>query len=392
MFRVVEMQMARFVVAGCFAMCLLSVGGEGVIDTSSRCDFPAIYNFGDSNSDTGGNSASFYPMVSPCGETFFHRPAGRGCDGRLIIDFIAKHLGLPYLSPYLDSLESNFRHGANFASGGSTIRPYKEAMFENGVSPFYLEIQIAQYQQFKSRTTTLSKQAKKQSDRFPIVDDFSKALYTFDTGQNDLAAGFRTKFSSEQFEAEITDMINQHANAVRNLYEQGARTFWIHNTGPIGCLGVTLSYLHNPNPDFVDSQGCDKFQNDMARKFNRQLEQKVIQLRKELPLSAITYVDIFAAKYELLSNAKKNGFLDKASICCGYHDENNHVWCGNKGTITNGTQVYAGSCKDPSLYISWDGVHYTEAANCWIADRIVLGSFTDPPVSIKSSCHITQPE
>lgn len=55
---------------------------------SRACDFPAIYNFGDSNSDTGGISAAFYPTILPCGETFFHKAAGRGCDGRHIIDFI----------------------------------------------------------------------------------------------------------------------------------------------------------------------------------------------------------------------------------------------------------------------------------------------------------------
>ncbi|PQQ13224.1 GDSL esterase/lipase [Prunus yedoensis var. nudiflora] len=327
------------VVASILVMCVArSVGGEEVADTLSACDFPAIYNFGDSNSDTGGISAAFYPMASPCGETFFHRPAGRGCDGRLMIDFI------------------------------------------DGVSPFSLDIQIAQYQQLKSRTTSLYNRAKKQPRRFPRVDDFSKALYTFDIGQNDVAAGIR-KMSDEQFQAQIPDIINQLATAIRNLYDQGARTFWIHNTGPIGCLAVTLHYLHNPSPDYVDRRGCVKFQNDMARQFNRALKQKVFQLRKELPLAAITHVNVFAAKYKLLSNAKKHGFLDKTKICCGYHEDNNHVYCGNKGII-NGTQVYAGSCEDPSLYISWDGVHYTEAANHWIANQLISGSFSDPPLPI----------
>ncbi|KAI5341263.1 hypothetical protein L3X38_020537 [Prunus dulcis] len=392
MFGVVKMERVRLfvVVASILVMCVVRrVGGEEVADTLSACDFPAIYNFGDSNSDTGGISAAFYPMASPCGETFFHRPAGRGCDGRLMIDFIAKHLGLPYLSPYLDSLESNFRHGANFATGGATIIRYNESWFQNGVSPFSLDIQIAQYQQLKSRTTSLYNRAKKQPHRFPRVDDFSKALYIFDIGQNDVAAGIR-KMSDEQFQAQIPDIINQLATAIRNLYDQGARTFWIHNTGPIGCLAVTLHYLHNPSPDYVDRRGCVKFQNDMARQFNRALKQKVFQLRKELLLAAITHVNVFAAKYKLLSNAKKHGFLDKTRICCGYHEGSNHVYCGNKGII-NGTQVYAGSCEDPSLYISWDGVHYTEAANHWIADQLISGSFSDPPLPITNSCHRLQP-
>ncbi|KAL8111736.1 hypothetical protein AgCh_019448 [Apium graveolens] len=80
----------------------------------NHCDFPAIFNFGDSNSDTGGLSAAFGQAPPPHGETFFHAPAGRYSDGRLVIDFIAENLTLPYLSAYLDSVGSNFSHGANF--------------------------------------------------------------------------------------------------------------------------------------------------------------------------------------------------------------------------------------------------------------------------------------
>lgn len=59
--------------------------------TTSPCEFPAIFNFGDSNSDTGGLSAVFGQVGPPSGETYFHAPAGRYCDGRLVIDFIGKY-------------------------------------------------------------------------------------------------------------------------------------------------------------------------------------------------------------------------------------------------------------------------------------------------------------
>lgn len=52
------------------------------------CDFPAIFNFGASNSDTGGYAAAFEGPKPPHGDTYFHRPAGRYSDGRIIIDFI----------------------------------------------------------------------------------------------------------------------------------------------------------------------------------------------------------------------------------------------------------------------------------------------------------------
>lgn len=66
------------------------------------CSFPAIFNFGDSNSDTGGLSAAFGQAPYPNGETFFRTPSGRYSDGRLIIDFIGI-LQLQSLLPLLIS-------------------------------------------------------------------------------------------------------------------------------------------------------------------------------------------------------------------------------------------------------------------------------------------------
>ena len=62
----------------------------------SKCSFPAIFNFGDSNSDTGGLSAAFGQAPPPNGETFFHTPSGRYSDGRLVIDFIGTFISLSF--------------------------------------------------------------------------------------------------------------------------------------------------------------------------------------------------------------------------------------------------------------------------------------------------------
>ena len=37
-------------------------------------------------------------------------------------------------------------------------------------------------------------------------------------------------------------------------------------------------------------------------------------------------------------------------------------------------KIFGTACADPSLYISWDGVHYTEVANRWIANRLINDS------------------
>lgn len=45
----------------------------------------------------------------------------------------------------------------------------------------------------------------------------------------------------------------------------------------------------------------------MARHFNKQLKVEIVKLRTELSAAAIVYVDMYRAKYELISNAKNEG-------------------------------------------------------------------------------------
>lgn len=53
-------------------------------------NYPAVFNFGDSNSDTGGLISGLGESLDqPNGQTYFKKPSGRFCDGRLIIDFLS---------------------------------------------------------------------------------------------------------------------------------------------------------------------------------------------------------------------------------------------------------------------------------------------------------------
>ncbi|KAG6508091.1 hypothetical protein ZIOFF_033450 [Zingiber officinale] len=141
--------------SSCGLQWLLLVEAVLVVAASSdSCHFPAIFNFGDSNFDTGGLSAAFRAAPSPYDESYFVKPVGQYYDGLLLVDFIgtfihmsqsqlqqhdslppshlqnhniiaACSLCLPFLSAYLNSVGTNFSHGANFATAGSMIRqPY----------------------------------------------------------------------------------------------------------------------------------------------------------------------------------------------------------------------------------------------------------------------------
>jgi len=67
-----------------FTLVLLCMIGS----SHTKCDFEAIFNFGDSNSDTGGFWAAFPAQSAPFGMTYFNKPVGRATDGRLIVDFL----------------------------------------------------------------------------------------------------------------------------------------------------------------------------------------------------------------------------------------------------------------------------------------------------------------
>ncbi|KAM6589405.1 hypothetical protein CsatA_012010 [Cannabis sativa] len=351
---------------------------------SKACHFPAIYNFGDSNSDTGTVSAVYGRLPPPYGETFFGKPSGRYSDGRLIIDFIAEHLGLPSLNAYLDSIGSNFSHGANFAASGSTLQAVNAKLYEAGFNPFSLNLQLLQFEQLKDRTEELHSEAKNSqiTSNLPKPEEFSKSLYTLDSGQNDLHYGFM-KLTMEQLNTSIPYIVYQFSLSIKKLYEKGARIIWIHNTGPIGCLPYFV-ITFPPKAEDTDQIGCIKSYNEVAQEFNKQLKEEVSKLRTQLSGAALYYVDIYSLKYSLINEAEKYGFLSPFKYCCKHYGDNGlQCW---KTEMRNGTEYFGTSCGDPLKHISWDGIHYSEAANKWIANHILDGSYSDPPVPLSKAC------
>lgn len=93
---------------------------------------------------------------------------------------------------------------------------------------------------------------------------------------------------------------------MQSVYSRGGRYFWIHNTGPLGCLPYAL--LHRPDLAIpADGTGCSVTYNKVAQLFNLRLKETVASLRKTHPDAAFTYVDVYTAKYKLISQANKLG-------------------------------------------------------------------------------------
>ncbi|XP_022743040.1 GDSL esterase/lipase At1g54790-like [Durio zibethinus] len=344
--------------------------------------FPAIFNFGDSNSDTGDLvAAGIESLEPPYGQSYFQIPSGRYCDGRLIIDFLMDAMDLPFLNAYLDSIGTpSFHKGCNFAAAGSTILPPTA----HSVSPFSFGVQVAQFIRFKARVLELVAKGKKLDEYLPTEDYFQKGLYMFDIGQNDLAGAFYSK-TFDQILAFIPSVLTEFETGIKTLYDQGARNFWIHNTGPLGCLAQNVAKF-GTDPSSLDELGCVSKHNQAAKVFNLQLHALCKKLQGQYTDSKFTYIDIYTIKSNLIANYSKFGFEQPIMACCGYGgpplNYDSRIGCG-KIKVIDGTSVTAKACNDSSEYVNWDGIHYSEAANQYISSQILTGKYSDPPFSDK---------
>ncbi|KAG6773267.1 hypothetical protein POTOM_020529 [Populus tomentosa] len=298
--------------------------------------FPAVFNFGDSNSDTGNLVAAGIESIRPpYGEIHFQIPSGRYCDGRLIIDFLMDAMELPFLNAYLETVGApNFRKGCNFAAAGSTILPATAT----SVCPFSFGIQVNQFLRFKAR----------------VLELLAK-------GQNDLAGAFYSK-TFDQIVASIPNILVEFETGIKNVAKFGT------------------------DPSKLDELGCVSGHNQAAKLFNLQLHALTKKLQDQHSDSNITYVDIYTIKSNLIANYSRYGFEQPIMACCGYGgpplNYDRRIVCGQT-KVLDGTSATAQACNDSTEYVNWDGIHYSEAANQYISSQILTGKFSDPPFADK---------
>ncbi|KAL8528597.1 hypothetical protein ACS0TY_006150 [Phlomoides rotata] len=343
-------------------------------------NYPAVFNFGDSNSDTGNLVAGLVERLDPPnGQTYFQKPAGRFCDGRLIIDFLMDAMDLPFLNAYLEAIGAPiFKRGCNFATAGSTTLPATAS----SVSPFSFRIQVAQFLRFKAKVQEIQAKTRKFDKYIPAQEYFRTALYMFDIGQNDLAGAFYSK-TLDQILASILTILSEFEDGIQKLYGEGARYFWIHNTGPLGCLTQNIVKFGS-DPSKLDELGCVSSHNQASRIFNLQLHALCKKFQGQYQDANFTHVDIFTIKSNLIANYSRYGFEQPLMACCGYGgpplNYDSRIPCGQTKVI-NGSSITAKGCNDTTEYINWDGIHYTEAANQYVASQILTGKYSDPPFS-----------
>ncbi|XP_031114780.1 acetylajmalan esterase-like [Ipomoea triloba] len=332
------------------------------------CKFDQIYQLGDSTSDTGNyiletsNLTAFPCAHPPYGETYFKNVTGRCSDGRLMIDYIAKAAGLPFLNPYKNK-DTDFRHGANFAVAGSTALPARFFASKNITitrTNSSLDVQLDwMFTHFKSICHDSKDCAKKLKSALFIVGKIGPDDYSYPL----LLQGR----SLDEMTAMSLEVVEAIADGVRRVIESGGVKIVVPGSFPIGCLPVFLTEFHTNNDADYDGHHCIKKLNVLAKHHNNLVIKTIEKLKKENPNTVIVYGDYYNAFLNLVSNAKKLGFDKKEfnKACCGTGGEYNfdiNRMCG-----TDGVPV----CSNPKKFISWDEAHITEHGHQIMSDWVI---------------------
>ncbi|KAK9726718.1 hypothetical protein RND81_05G232500 [Saponaria officinalis] len=301
----------------------------------------AIYQFGDSVSDTG-NTFHEAPGVgcskAPYGVTYFGHPTGRCSDGLLIVDYLTQAFKLPFLKPYLDK-SNNVSNGVNFAVAGSTALDLKSLAKKNITAvgtPSSLPVQL---DWFKSHLATLC------SNHSECKQKLENSLFIVGTtGGNDYnSAGLA---GLQDFQNLMLDIVNSIREVVKKLISLGATRIVVPGSFPVGCIPAVQNGANKNDATLFDEFGCVKSSNDFSALHNDKLR-RAIETLQHYPDVKLVYGDYFSPFLSILKNATSLGF-DKNSLfeaCCSM--------CGSPGGRV---------CPNPKSRVSWDGLHLTEHA------------------------------
>ncbi|XBH97550.1 hypothetical protein VPH35_127205 [Triticum aestivum] len=319
-------------------------------------------------------------------------------------------MGLTLLSPYLRSVGSDFRHGANFATLASMALLPNTSLFVTGISPFSLAIQLRQMKELSNRAI-----ASRGSSQLPPPDVFGNSLYTVDIGQNDFASNLAAQ-GIERVKQTLPSVISQISETIQDLHSIGARKFMVFNMAPIGCYPAFLVELPHSSND-LDEYGCMTSYNSAVVYYNELLNNSLAEVRKTLQNTSIVLIDKYSVMLELFRHPEDHGELSLESFsniqlvqvsstteagllmisglkygtkaCCGYgggaYNFDPDLYCGT-GKIVKGNNASAAACGDPQNYVSWDGIHATEAANNIVASAVMSGSYSYPPSDLSKLC------
>ncbi|KAG0502472.1 hypothetical protein HPP92_002544 [Vanilla planifolia] len=315
---------------------------------------PAFFVLGDSTVDSGTNN--FLGTLAradrfPYGRDFdTHRPTGRFSNGRIIVDYLAIRLGLPFVPPFLGQVGrvEDMIHGLNYASAAAGI------IFSSG---YDLGMHISLTQQIQQVSDTFQHFSLILGEE-AAADLISRSVFYLSIGSNDFihyylsnASGVQDLYKPSEFNRLLVGTVQQE---LKNLYNGNVRKMVVMGLAPIGC---TPHYLWQYGSD--DGE-CVEFINNVVVDFNSAMKNVVNELNKDLPDAKLAFCDAFKASMDIFANHDRYGFVTTTKACCGLGEYGGWIMC----------LMPRMSCSDASTHVWWDEFHPTEAVNKILADDV----------------------
>ncbi|XP_078442911.1 SGNH hydrolase-type esterase superfamily protein [Wolffia australiana] len=326
---------------------------------------PALFVLGDSTVDCGTNN--FLATLAradrlPYGRDFdTHNPTGRFSNGRVIVDYLALRMDLPFVPSFLGQSGriEDMIHGVNFASaaagilytsGDDLVR--NSLLFQGQHVSFTLQAQQA-VDTFQKLTLSLGQDV--------TSDLISKSIVYISIGSNDFIHYYLQNQSSVQslylpweFNQVLASFLKLE---LENLYSAGVRRVIVMGLAPIGCAP---HYLWQQRSERV---GCVEEVNNIVVGFNMVLKFMVYELNQKLPNANFVFCDAFEGSMEILANRSHYGFTTTTEACCGLGRYGGLIMC----------LVPEMACRNASSHVWWDEFHPTDAVNAILADNIWSG-------------------
>ncbi|KAG6488603.1 hypothetical protein ZIOFF_049850 [Zingiber officinale] len=364
--------------------------------------YNALFNFGDSLSDTGNVVLGGLPY----GMTYFGHHTGRCSDGRLVIDFIAEGIGLPHLPPNT-AKNANFNKGANFAFIAAPALPF-DFYHERGLSKgLWVNASVhEQVDRFEKLLPSICGSPQGRDfvpysyppiellDELSLIlnlrnsadckDFLSKSLVVVgEFGGNDYSTGIFGGWPLTKVSSFAPHVARAVAEGIERLIGLGAVDLIVPSVLPTGCLPLYLTlYSAKDAAEYGSRSGCLRRLNTLSWYHNAGLRRQIDRLQKKYPSVAIRYADMYAQIFDFAIDPLKYGFKAGAlRTCCGApgmhsYNFNLHAKCDQNGSTV---------CSDISAHVSWDGLHMTEAAHRIIAQGWLNGPYVNPPILSSSS-------
>jgi phospholipase/lecithinase/hemolysin len=341
--------------------------------------YTSIISFGDSMTDTGNakhlpsiTHQQFPSLAPPYGDTFFHKPTGRCSDGRLIIDFLAESLGLPFIPPVMydngTKIGVALEQGMNFAVSGATTlnSSFLETTGIRALKPdTSLRVQLAWFKQalpaFCANTTDCRKL-------------IGRSLFLVgEIGGNDYNYAIFAGKHIDEIKPLVPIVTDTIVSTVNELIVMGARTLVVPGYFPIGCSSIFLTISGSQNKTYDPTTGCLIELNEFVKFHNDVLQMKLNQIRVENPDVNIIYADYYNSLMQVYRSPDMFGFTGGTLKAC----------CGGGGPFNVNSSAACGSplatvCDQPDTYVGWDGLHFTEATYRVFFKSVYQGPYSTP--------------